>query len=45
MPFDPEHHGFVRLTDFKLGGTIDAFEYQDHADVDGRGDVLRLNIY
>jgi hypothetical protein len=45
MSFDPEQHGFVRLTDFKLGGTIDAFEYQDHADVDGRVDVLRLNIY
>jgi hypothetical protein len=45
MTFTPEHHGFVRLVDFKIAGTINAYEYRNHAVVDGRVDVLRLNIY
>ncbi len=45
MTFAPQKHGFVRLVDFKIGGMIDAFEYGNHAVVDGKVEVLRLNIY
>jgi hypothetical protein len=45
MTFRPENHGFVQLVDFKLAGTINTYEYRNHAVVDGRVDVLRLNIY
>ena len=45
MTFAPEHHGFVRLVDFKIAGTIATYEYRNHAAVDGHADVLRLNIY
>ena len=41
--FDPEHAGFVRI-DYAMGG-IDFYEYRDHDIVDGRTDVMRLNIY
>ena len=45
--FGPETHGFVRLRDFRFPGGrgVDVFEYCNHAAVDGRVDVLRLNIY
>lgn len=45
VSFRPEHHGFVRIADFKLGGSIDAYEHSNHAIVDGRVDLLRLNTY
>jgi hypothetical protein len=45
MTFTPENHGFVRLVDFKIAATIAAYEYRNHARVDGRVDLLRLNIY
>jgi hypothetical protein len=45
MTFTPQNHRFVRLAGFKLGGTIDVYEYANHAVVDGRADILRLNIY
>lgn len=45
MSFDPENHGFIRLTDFKLGGSVDVFECRTHSAVDGHVDLLRLNIY
>jgi hypothetical protein len=45
MTFRPENHGFVQLVDFKLAGTINTYEYRNHAVVDGNVDVLRLNIY
>lgn len=43
--FDPEAFGFVKLRDFQIPGGVDVFEYRNHAAVDGKADVLRLNIY
>jgi hypothetical protein len=45
MTVDPTDHGFVHLTDFKLGNQIDTYECRNHAAVDGHVDLLRLNIY
>ena len=43
--FDPVSAGFVRLLDFQFAGNIDVYEYHNHAAVNGRADVLRINIY
>ena len=41
--FDPECFGFVRI-DYAIGG-LAFYEYRDHDVVDGRTDMMRLNIY
>ena len=41
--FDPERLGFVRI-DWAPSG-VAHYEYRDHDVVDGRTDVMRLNIY
>ena len=43
--FDPVSAGFFRLLDFQFPGNIDVYEYHNHAAVNGRADVLRINIY
>lgn len=40
----PEEHGFVRVSDFKCGGTVDLYELQNHPRVDGQVDLCRLNL-
>ena len=45
IDFDPAAHGFVQLEAFEFPGGIAAYEYRNHAAVDGRADMLRLNIY
>lgn len=42
-PFEPEQFGFVRI-DYAPSG-IAFYEYGDHTVVDGRTDVMRINIY
>lgn len=44
-PFDPAAVGFTRLADFKIAGTLDTFEFANHGTIDGKADLLRLNIY
>ena len=43
--FNPEKFGFVKLADFEFPGPVAVFELGNHPAVDGRVDVLRLNIY
>ena len=43
--FDPAAHGFIRLETFQFPGGIAAYEYRNHAAVDGQTDMMRLNIY
>ena len=42
-PFEPERFGFVRI-DY-APGKLAFYEYRNHEVVDGRTDVMRLNIY
>jgi hypothetical protein len=43
--FDPIEAGFVLLPDWKMAETLRFYEYRNHAVVDGKTDVLRLNVY
>jgi hypothetical protein len=43
--FDPIAAGFVFLPDFTMAETVKLYEYRNHAAVDGKADVLRLNVY
>ena len=43
--FDPSAFNFVRLRDFEFPGGVSAYEYANHALVDGKADFLRVNAY
>jgi hypothetical protein len=43
--FDPTAAGFMLLPDFTMADTLSFFEYRCHAVVDGKADVMRLNVY
>ncbi len=45
QPFDPETAGFIRLRNFQIPGGVDVYEFRNHPVVDGKVDVLRINIY
>jgi hypothetical protein len=43
--FDPIAAGFVLLPDFTMAETLEFFEYRNHVAVDGKANLLRLNVY
>jgi hypothetical protein len=45
MTFDPTQFGFVELRDFRIGGSVPVYEFENHSAVDGTKDFLRLNLY
>ena len=45
QPFAPEANGFIRLQNFQIPVGIDVYELRNHGFVDGKVDVMRINIY
>jgi hypothetical protein len=43
--FDPIAAGFILLPDFKIAPSLAFYEFGNHRLVDGKADVLRLNVY
>lgn len=45
MTFNPTNFNFTLIKDFKFPGNISVYEYKNHITVDGKPNVLRLNLY